>query len=205
MSVRKCRDTVASVRECTRNVGGVCIPRAVCVRHLRDVCTHPRSSMIQTTRTISTVCVRYFSSVWVCRHTARIKTRNRGRSGADCRFQLICLIRGQRVNPRPSVTVTLGVARCVRTPSTVHSSTLPTVSLHLLTNGKRRMETVCVRSLHDQTECLHTETVCVHKNCGNSRTWSGLRYVAHAHDTYSVCPMPTVYMHHLAESLRLIY
>ena len=46
--VHKCRDTVGSVRECTCNVGGVRTPRAVCVRHLRYVCTHPRSYTIQT-------------------------------------------------------------------------------------------------------------------------------------------------------------
>ena len=31
---------------------------------------------------------------------------------------------------------------------------------------------------------------------------SGLRSVAHAHDTYGVCTMSTVYVHHLAVSLR---
>ena len=48
VSVRKCRDTVGSVRECTRTVGGVRTPHALCVRHLRYVCTHPRSYTIQT-------------------------------------------------------------------------------------------------------------------------------------------------------------
>ena len=38
-------------------------------------------------------------------HIAQIKTRGCGRSGADCRFRLFCSIRGQHVNPRPSVTV----------------------------------------------------------------------------------------------------
>ena len=31
---------------------------------------------------------------------------------------------------------------------------------------------------------------------------SGLRSVAHAHDTYGVCTMSTVYVHNLAVSLR---
>ena len=56
---------------------------------------------------ISTVCVRHFSSVWVCRPTARIKTRGWRQSDADCRFLLFCSNRGQRVNPRFSVTVAL--------------------------------------------------------------------------------------------------
>ena len=64
-------------------------------------------------QTIFTVCVRHFSSVWVCRHTARIKTRGWRRSDADCRFRLFCSIRGQHVNPRPSVTVALGMSFCV--------------------------------------------------------------------------------------------
>ena len=38
VSVRKCRDTVGSVHECTRTVGGVRTPRAVCVRHLHTAC-----------------------------------------------------------------------------------------------------------------------------------------------------------------------
>ena len=58
-------------------------------------------------QTISTVCVRHFSSLWVCRHTARNKTRGWRRSDADCRFRLFCSNRGQRVNPRLSVTVAL--------------------------------------------------------------------------------------------------
>ena len=56
---------------------------------------------------ISTVCVRHFSSVWVCRHTVRMRTRGWRRSGADCRFRLFRSIRGQRVNARPNVTVAL--------------------------------------------------------------------------------------------------
>ena len=60
-------------------------------------------------QTIFTVCVRHFLSVWVCRHTARIKTRGWRRSDADCRFRLFCSNRKQRVNPRPSVTVALAV------------------------------------------------------------------------------------------------
>ena len=100
---RECRDTAGSVRECTRAVGGVHTLRAVglCLRHLRYVYAHTRSRRSQT---ISTACVRHFSSVWVCRPTARIKTRDWGRSGADCRSRLFCSIRGQRVNPRPGVT-----------------------------------------------------------------------------------------------------
>ena len=35
------------VHECTRTVGGVGTPRAVCVHHLRCVCTYPRSYTIQ--------------------------------------------------------------------------------------------------------------------------------------------------------------
>ena len=63
--------------------GGVRTPRAVCVRHLRYVCTYPRSYTIQTLT----------------------KTRVWRRSDADCRFRLFCSNRGQRVNPRLSVTV----------------------------------------------------------------------------------------------------
>ena len=71
-------------------------------------------SRFRTSQTISTACVCHFStSVWVsrfnllgvCRHTALIKTRGWGRSDAACRFRLFCSNRGQRVNPRPSVTV----------------------------------------------------------------------------------------------------
>ena len=60
-------------------------------------------------QTISTVCVglHHFSSVWVCRPTAQIKTRGWRRSDADCRFLLFCSNRGLCVNPRLSVTVAL--------------------------------------------------------------------------------------------------
>ena len=39
---------------------------------------------------------------------------------------------------------------------------------------------------------------------GKGAGWaiSGLRSVAHAHDTYGVCTMPTVHVHHLAVYLR---
>ena len=71
-------------------------------------CAHIHArTRFRRSQTISTVCVRHFSSVWVCRHTARIRTRGWRRSGADCRFRLFRSIRGQRVNPRPSVTVAL--------------------------------------------------------------------------------------------------
>ena len=71
-------------------------------------------------QTISTVCVRHFSSVWVCRPTAWIKTRGWRRSDADCRFLLFCSNRGQRVNPRLSVTV---AERAYRVPIIVGART----------------------------------------------------------------------------------
>ena len=76
--VRRCRDTVGSVHECTR---------------------------FRRSHKISTVCVRHFSFIWVCRHTTPIKTRDWTRSDANCRFRLFCSNRGQRGNPPPSVTV----------------------------------------------------------------------------------------------------
>ena len=48
VSVHKCRDTVGSVHVCSRTIGGVRTPRAVYVRHLRCVYTHPCSYTIQT-------------------------------------------------------------------------------------------------------------------------------------------------------------
>ena len=72
------------------------------VRCMSLIHAHTRFSRSQT---ISTVCVCHFSSVWVCRHTAWIKTHSCRRSDTDCRFRLFCSICGQRVKPRPSVTV----------------------------------------------------------------------------------------------------
>ena len=91
------------------DVGGVGTPREVCVRHLRYVCTHHAHTRFRRSQTISKVCVGYFSSVWVCRHTAQIKTLDWERSGTDCRIRLFFSIRGQRVNLRPSVTVALEI------------------------------------------------------------------------------------------------
>ena len=93
-------------------------------------------------QTISTVCVRHFSSVWVCRHTARIKTRGWRRSDADCRFRQFCSNRWQRVNPRLSVTVVQAGDSCamLQSRSRVDQPDLSvTVALRVLllpANGK---------------------------------------------------------------------
>ena len=88
-------------------------------------------------QTIATVCVRHFSSVWVCRPTARIKTRGWRRSDADCRFLLFCSNRGQRVNPRLSVTVALAslqLTPALHTPITQSEETGYVCSLSTMHN-----------------------------------------------------------------------